>query len=93
MAVLKVSRRLIAVGGFALAVAAAPIAFSAVPAGTHVLADSGSTSDASGTTSCSTKQDSGSYSMNCSLSTPLPSGAAGGNGQLSEQALTANNHH
>jgi len=96
MAVLKMSRRLIIAGGFALAVTAAPIVMATgvtVPASTHTLADSSSSSDASGMTSCSTKQDSGSYSMSCQLATPLPSGAAGGNGQLSEQTLTASNHH
>ena len=94
MAVRRMSRRFIAVGGFAVAIAAAPLGFVAGFSGsgsTHAVADG--SSDASGMTSCSTTQDSGSYALQCRLSAPLPSGAAGGNGTLSEQAITAQNHH
>ncbi len=94
MAILKTSRRLLIAGGFAVAVTAAPVVTATgltIGDSAHTLADS-SSSDASGMSSCSTKKDNVSYSFSCQLSAPLPSGAAGGNGILSEQALTAQRH-
>jgi hypothetical protein len=96
MAVLKMSRRLLIAGVFAVGV------IVALPGSGQALADPGtpdtSSSDASHMTSCATKHDINkhdtnvSYSFSCQLSAPLPSGAAGGNGNLSEQTLTAQRH-
>jgi hypothetical protein len=105
MAILKMSRRLLIAGAFTVAVTVTPVVIATgliAPGGGHTLADPSSTdsssSDASHMTTCSTKHDINkhdtniSYSLSCQLSAPLPSGAAGGNGQLSEQTLTAQRH-